>query len=166
MDTLSTSLKFISAFEADLIPESMFSLDEYYSVHLNLTGIKNIWGDSLGDSIMVSSFKISNGSDFGEIAGKVGSENSYKISVSALKLNSKDVYDTWVDADNKYKFNYLPEGLYRISSYSDVDSNAAYSFGHLFPFKYSEPFVVNNDSVKVRKRWETSDVNLTIPKVR
>jgi hypothetical protein len=86
------------------------------------------------------------------------------VFVSASKIGKKkSSFSTKIDKKNAFKINYLPEGIYRLSSFFDRDSNAVYSAGGLFPFSFSEPFVVGGDSVKVRKRWETSGIKLSLP---
>ena len=73
-------------------------------------------------------------------------------------------YSVWAMNNNKYLINFVPGGIYRMNTFVDLDGNKKFSGGHLFPFLYSEPFIVKDDTIKVRKRWETSDVDFFFPK--
>ena len=52
---------------------------------------------------------------------------------------------------------------YQIGGFIDLDKNNSYSFGTLFPFKYSEPVFLNPDTIKVRKRWEFGGIKINYP---
>lgn len=158
--------KFPSAYEADFRPAANLPLDSVFSVNIDLRMINNLWADSLGDSVITRNFKISNGDDYGEIAGNIVSPDSTLLlySISATKLNSKESYRQRVQGHTSYLLNYIPDGLYKMSVFQDKDSNAVYSAGQLYPFQFSEPFSVSDDTVKVRKRWESSGVNLYLPR--
>jgi Bacterial Ig-like domain len=165
-DTVQGTFHFPSAFEAEFRPEANLTLDSIYTFTVNLSKIKNVWGDSLLDSLNIRHIKINNGDDYGEIAGNVAGNNPAlsNVFVRASEIGKKkSAFTTKIDKKNAYKLDYLPEGIYRLSAFVDVDSNAVYSAGGLFPFSFSEPFVVGSDSVKVRKRWETSGIRLTLP---
>ncbi len=165
-DTVNGRFIFPSAFEVEFIPQNHLMLDSIYTFQINYPQIKNVWGDTLMDSTLVRYLKISNGDDFGEIAGVVKDSSSHgaKIFVKAQKLNAKNLfYSSWASNNKSYKLNFIPEGQYNLSTFLDKDSNLVYSPGHLFPFNFSEPFFVKDDTVKVRKRWETSGIILTLP---
>ncbi len=165
-DTVTGIFNFPSAFEAEFTPKENLTLDSIYTFTVNLSKIKNVWGDSLSDSVRIRHIKINSGDDYGEITGTVVRNNSSAatVFVTASEIGKKNAsFSTKIDRKNGFKINYLPEGIYRLSSFFDGDSNAVYSAGGLFPFSFSEPFVVGGDSVKVRKRWETSGIKLTLP---
>lgn len=157
-----------SAYEIEFHPDNSLILDHFYNIHLNLRNIRNVWGDSLGDSLLLRSFKINSGDDYGDISGMIVPSNNQKIDTYIQAENYKDktkYFSTWVITGNTYKINNVPDGIYSMSAYFDSDSNSVFSAGNLFPFTYSEPFIVREDTVKVRKRWESGDVNLFLPKV-
>jgi len=166
-DSVHGRFEFPSAYEAEFFPDRYLTLDSVYTLKIDYSQIRNVWGDSLLDSTLIRHIKISNGDDFGEIAGSIKDENSSEsiVSVKALKIGSKKIsYSGWAAKDNSFKLNFIPEGHYNLSAFLDKDSNSVYSPGHLYPFQFSEPFIIKNDTTKVRKRWETSDINLIIPK--
>ena len=68
--------------------------------------------------------------------------------------------------DGTYIKSFLPEGEYLLNCFVDLDDDGKFSPGSLFPFRYAEPFVVHPDTITVRKRWETSAVNIVLPQIR
>ena len=75
----------------------------------------------------------------------------------------KKSYKAVIDSEQKFHILRIPEGQYKIGGFIDLDDNGKYSPGGLFPFNYSEPFNFMNDTLRIRKRWEFSDVNFNIP---
>jgi len=59
--------------------------------------------------------------------------------------------------------NWVSEGKYKLGGFVDIDKNRKYSPGSLNPFVFSEPFIIQDDTLRVRKRWELSDLRLSIP---
>ena len=64
--------------------------------------------------------------------------------------------------NNNFKFDWLPEGLYIFNGYLDLNNDKKWSPGNINPFQFAEPVFNNNDTIRVRKRWETSDVMINI----
>ncbi len=87
MDTVEGHFQFQSAFEVEFIPKDKLILDTVYTLKIFNPKIKNVWGDTLTDSVLTRHIKISNGDDFGEVAGKVDAKGilSTKIMVKAQK---------------------------------------------------------------------------------
>jgi uncharacterized protein (DUF2141 family) len=63
----------------------------------------------------------------------------------------------------EFKFEQLPEDRYRLKAFWDLDKNGQYSAGSVSPFMFAEPFVVSNDTIRVRKRWETGGIKIKLP---
>ncbi|KAA3608431.1 MAG: hypothetical protein D8M58_19305 [Calditrichaeota bacterium] len=165
-DSVKGKFTFPSAYETEFTPNEELILDTIYTFQINYATVKNVWGDSLQDTILTRHIKINNGDDYGEISGQVKNKKNDpgKIFVTAKNTTSKkDIYSGWTLKNNKFLLKYVTDGHYKLSSFLDVDSNSVYSAGHLYPFQFSEPFVVSDDTTKVRKRWETSGVELTLP---
>ncbi|MEJ2054064.1 MAG: hypothetical protein P8X42_09110, partial [Calditrichaceae bacterium] len=74
-----------------------------------------------------------------------------------------NTYDAVLDSPEDYRIEKLPDGQYRMSAFWDLNGDKQFSAGGLFPFQFSEPFAVRNDTIKVRKRWETANINLRLP---
>jgi len=165
-DTIAGRFDYPSVYEAEFSPESFLTLDSVYSINLDLSKIKNIWGDSLGDSLLLRYIKMNNGDDYGEISGTVFIRDSvrYPVFIDAARVGRKnEKYPSQISDKTSYLINNVPDGNYKMRAYLDKDSSGTYSGGHLFPFQFSEPFIFNTDTVKVRKRWETSGVKIILP---
>ncbi|MCB0282457.1 MAG: Ig-like domain-containing protein [Calditrichaeota bacterium] len=158
-------IEFPSAFEAYFKPEVLLPLDSVFVLKADLSKIRNVWSDSLADSVVIRYFKISNGDDYGEITGNIFSPDSSNLNfeIDAVKFGNKEKYHQQVKQKTDYKMIYIPDGQYKMHIFQDLDSNNVFSPGSLYPFNYSEPFTVGTDTIKVRKRWETSGVNLYLP---
>ena len=50
-----------------------------------------------------------------------------------------------------------------IWEFVDFDRNKQYSYGKLYPFCYSEPYYIKNDTLRIRKRWELSGLEFIVP---
>ncbi len=165
-DTINGHWKFNSQYDAEFIPETLFETDSSYIAVLNPGGVRNLWGESLADSIQSHYFTIISSKELGEISGKVRTAGEDGIPVHLrfefLKGRNRG-YSLKLKEAGDYIMKYLPEGNYLINAYLDMDNSDTYSHGKLFPFEFSEPFIYNSDTVKVRKRWETGDINISIP---
>ena len=47
-----------------------------------------------------------------------------------------------------------------IEAFIDSNGNETYDYGKVFPFAPSEKFTVYPDTVKVRARWTTENINI------
>ncbi len=164
---ISGIFKFPSANAVEFKPLLPFELNKFYTMLLLAKNIKNVWGDALSDSLINRSFKISDGNNFGEISGNILFE-SEKIIDSQVQAenykNTKNIYSTWAATGSKYIIKNIPDGIYRMHAFLDMDTNNVFSAGNLFPFTYSEPFITREDTIKVRKRWESSNVDFSFLK--
>jgi hypothetical protein len=68
-----------------------------------------------------------------------------------------------ISEENTFFVEWLTAGKYKIGGFIDFDKNNTYSFGDLFPFTYSEPVFVNQDTIKIRKRWEFGGIQVNFP---
>jgi hypothetical protein len=81
--------------------------------------------------------------------------------ISVDRNNS--TYSSNINGQTEFQFTQVLEGKYKLMGYIDLDMDGKFSAGNLYPFKYSEPYYVSNDTLRVRKRWEISDVKFSIP---
>ncbi|MGD9897974.1 MAG: Ig-like domain-containing protein [Calditrichaceae bacterium] len=165
-DTINGSWKINSQYDAEFVPETLLEPDSSYLAVLNSGRVSDLWGESLADSVQSHYFTIISSKELGEISGRVRTVGADGVPVhlqfDLLKGRNKG-YSLKLKEAGDYMMKYLPEGKYLINAYLDADSSDAYSPGKLFPFEFSEPFIYNTDTVKVRKRWETGSINISIP---
>jgi len=123
--------------------------------------INSIWGDTLKDTVYNHIFSTPPIDDFGSISGQVIIDS---IRFSQLYLNTvsvknkKQSFQVMKSQKNQFKIDWLSEGYYLFKGFFDIDNNQKWSPGKLEPFEYAEPTFVKDDTVRVRKRWETSDL--------
>jgi hypothetical protein len=155
-----------SAFDAEFYPDNAFSPDSSYQVLLDVENTFDIWQNQLEDSLFSRYFTVVSERELGEIAGKVSAPGfpTENVNLTIRSIRQRNFMRKMVlQREGPYKKNYLPEGDYLLNCYIDLDENGTYSAGSLFPFRYSEPFVFHPDTIKVRKRWETSGVHISLP---
>lgn len=167
-DTVIGKWKIQSVYNAEFYPDTPLITDSSYTAFLNCGRICDLWGKLFEDSLIHHYFSIISTQELGEISGNVFADSELSkpvyITVRNLGRNKKqNFYKHKMKKPGKYKIDKLPEGQYRISSFWDLDENGRYSAGQLFPFKFSEPFTIRADTIKVRKRWETRNIDLRFP---
>lgn len=64
------------------------------------------------------------------------------------------------DSLGRFEFPSLLPGTYSISIWLDVNNNGRYDAGKIFPYQIAEPYKDLPNSVIVRSRWETAEVEL------
>ena len=94
--------------------------------------------------------------------GKIPAQSNIHLHLIPVDRNKK-IYSVLINEDTKFQINWVNEGKYKMGGFIDLDDNGKFSGGNLFPFRFSEPYVLNNDTMRVRKRWELSDIIFTIP---
>ncbi len=147
-------------------PSGNFRPGEQYTYLFSTKHITSLWGDTLADTTYNRTFFTISEDEFGSISGnyqtnKSSEENIFVILQSLDKR--KNSYKAVIDHEQNFHIQRIPEGQYKIGGFIDLDDNGKYSPGSLFPFSYSEPFNIKDDTLRVRKRWEFSDVNFNIP---
>jgi hypothetical protein len=133
-----------------------------YQIQINLPKVETIFGDSLGDSLLISTFTTKDWAQLGEIAGVVNSNNKeyQKAIIWAISLRGSGYYRTSAKIGENYIIPFLPEGLYQVGAGIDINENRKLDKGSGLPFGFSEPFKSLLDTIKVRKRWTTEGVNI------
>jgi hypothetical protein len=139
-------------------------LDYYYS--FTTRQLQSLWGDTLADSTIQRTFFTISEDEFGSLSGelqidRMPGENTY-IQIIPLEKKKKTQMAI-IDPRKKFIIPWVTEGQYKIGGFIDLDGNAKYSPGQLNPFVFSEPFTIQDDTLRVRKRWELSDLKLLIP---
>ena len=138
--------------------------DYQFSIRTGL--VQSMWGDTLSDSLITSIFSTLSTDEFGSLSGKIiikskSNENVYLI---ARPLRSKNMnYTADIAGNNQFNFEWLPEGKYLLNGFLDLDNNGKWSPGKISPFQYCEPFYFQNDTIRIRKRWEVSNKIFEIP---
>ncbi len=155
-----------SVTEACFAPLALLEPDSSYLAILDMSQVRDLWGKALADSQASHYFSIVSSRELGSISGRVTGTDSLgtAVYVQCHPLNKKGNWRTVLaDKTGTFRFVNLPEGKYKLRIFVDSDGDKKYSFGRLQPFRFAEPFRVLSDTIKVRKRWESSDVRIPLP---
>jgi len=166
-DTVSGNWKFPNLFMAEFKPTNFFKPDSSYSSVLNLSELRNLYNQSIADSVSDYYFSIVPAREMGEISGEavIQSGETAPVHLNVRSLNSRQApVEIILDRKNTFFVPYMREGKYLIDGFIDLNRDGRFSAGSLLPFKYSEPFVFGRDTIEVRKRWEKSGVRFAIPR--
>lgn len=146
----------------DIVPKNKLDDKKWYVFEYNPTNIKDCLGRELIDTSFSYAFETGDISDYGDMSGVIkylpAADNQYYI--EAKSKDGKHKFNLPIGADGKFIFEKIPAGIYKFSVFLDNDGNGEYSFGDVFPFEYSEPFVIFNKSFELKARWSVEDIQL------
>lgn len=167
-DTVSVIMKRDDEKNFSFVPEQNLTFDTWYHFELSLGGVQDVAGQVFGDTVISRSFHVKSSDDYGSLIGSIWAEGSGTMPfvIIARALNGNYKQQTVVREDRSFRFPFIPAGNYKLFAFADSDSNRTYSFGTLYPFHYAEPFVQLSDTIKIRKRWETSGVSIEFPSIK
>lgn len=159
------SWHFRSAYEICFKPLSLLQPDSSYRAGLDMGRVRDIWGKPLADSLVSHYFTIVSSRELGSVSGRVLGSDSLELPVyvQCRPIGKRSWRTVQAKKNGAFQFVNLPEGKYEFRVFVDTDRNGSYSYGRLLPFRFAEPFRMQSDTIKVRKRWESSDVGLTLP---
>jgi hypothetical protein len=165
-DTLDMNWNWIELREAVLKPLKGFLPGAVYHFELKTEKIVSLWNESLSDTIINRIFFSKSPDEYGSISGIVQAQldTAADVYVYLRPLRKTEQYRVRTSTDYRFIEPWLPEDNYQVGGYVDLDQNQKLSTGKLVPFSFSEPFNWSTDTIRVRKRWEMSDVFLTIPR--
>ncbi len=137
--------------------------DNYqYLLHISEFDIFDIAGNKLGDSTTKKIINIINPDSIGVVQGKVILTNlpSAKTQIVLLFKNVlTNQQFSLLSYNNSFDLR-LHQGQYILSGYLDLNNNNKRDFGELYPLQFAEPFTIYSDTIKVRARFETTDIKL------
>ena len=119
-------------------------------------------GNASDDSVFVVSFRTLSADTLGFISGDIsdGKESAAgAFHLEAVKVGSKkERTETIVAGEGPYTWGLLP-GSYTLSAFRDEDENGRLSLGQVQPFVPAERIVSYPDTLTVRSRWTTEEIN-------
>lgn len=134
---------------------------ESFSLEIDMREVHDRFGNVSPDTTWTIIFSIIDPVETGSISGSF-KDNIQNAVVFARSTETRRASETSVNVndDGTFKLQRLKAGEYFIWAFSDIDRNGHYSVGSLKPFVFAERFTVNDDTVKVRNRWETAGVTV------
>jgi hypothetical protein len=170
LDEKGDTIKGIWHFEdltyCSFIPNMAFLPDQHYRFSINQGGITSLFNTGLQDSLIQHTFFMISSGEFGSLSGTTNLDaeqldNGF-IEIFPVGGNKESILFR-IDRDNTFYTQWLTAGEYQIGGFIDLDKNNSYSYGTLFPFKYSEPVFMNPDTINVRKRWDFDGIKINYP---
>lgn len=166
LDTLPVNGKwhFQSLPQPGFMPDTLLKKNQSYQIQINLSELKNIFGEAFTDSLdslYISHFTTKDWAQLGEISGVVyASKPAYENAIIlASPVRGTGTYTAASPIGSPYLLEFLPEGLYLLKAGIDINKNGILDKGSSLPFRFSEPVIALPDTVKVRKRWTTDGID-------
>lgn len=133
-----------------------------YQLRLTEFEISDLAGNVLGDSLSEYTYRTFDADSLGEVSGridiKIKDQQAFPVWLKFSMYGSNQTYTTKEDS-GQYSIS-LPSGKYMLSSFVDKNKNSIQDFGSVKPFEFSELSAIYADTVVIRARFETSDINL------
>lgn len=151
-------------FRVAFMPNDTLKQGTTYGAALELGTISDLTGNRQSDSTVHFRFETINYDSVGSFSGNVllehmGSKQMPQIFFRALPLGEWSM----LEYDPSGRFHHsVPPGKYCFTGFVDRNGDGFLSTGRFRPFEYSEPVLVFDDTITVRSRFETEDVELQI----
>ena len=136
---------------------------------VDLNTIRDVFDNPGADSSVSWRFTIVSRDTLGEIHGTITDPVVEASGPIILNLDRLDlIKDSWhgkweLTAPEDFVLPWLLPGKYRLQAFRDEDLSGDYSYGNPHPFSYAERFVIYQDTITVRSRWETAGVTVALP---
>ena len=157
------NFKSFSPVHFQIIPKQNWASISDYSLSIHNDKLKLGKKRGLKDSVTVISFKTLDFEKFGSLIGDIIKPHPEPM-IARLTSLEKKAYskDVFVNSNSSFKINKVPEGIYSLMFYLDLDYNNKYFFGQLSPYKPSEWFKSIPDTISIRSNWdmEINKINL------
>jgi hypothetical protein len=125
-------------------------------IKINLSSLTDLAGNRL-DSVFIKTFDTNSDADYGLISGNLINKirKDEKLLVEAKSLSSNKTYRVETKEDKYQIKNVLPGNYFlKVSLQRDDSKNDFRNF--------TIPFIYHQDTIKVKSRWPTTDVNFNV----
>ncbi|KAA3633915.1 MAG: hypothetical protein DWP97_08155 [Calditrichaeota bacterium] len=133
-----------------------------YQFLVSAFDITDLSDNNMGDTVLNYPIKILDPDSMGTIAGKVTINDSLSGNLYLLFKNIRNQKVTQLLYSSE-SFNLsLMAGDYQIAGFVDRNNNRKRDTGRLFPLEYAEQYYILPDTITVRARFETSDIEFIL----
>lgn len=163
---VSGKWRILNLYSAEFVPDRYLRPSGSYISRVQLKGFKSYLGTESSDSLSRHFFTIVSAKELGEISGQVQvePENSHPVVLNLRSVGGRKFHlQKTLGAKRIFKFEYVPEGKYKIDGFIDLNGNQKLDKGKILPFDFCEPFRFGKDTISVRKRWETGGIIIRLP---
>jgi hypothetical protein len=149
--------------EVFVLPQKPLMPYAWYKLSVVLDSVRDPRGALYHDSVYAVRLQTLDLRTLGSIEGVVAdSTGTHAIVVRAKSTNlaPEKEFASHLRGPGKFLMDQVPEGLYGIDAFEDVQGDGHYDAGLPFPFRPGARFAVYPDTVKVRARWSVEGVSL------
>lgn len=108
---------------------------------------------TLSDSLLNINLPVVQPVGRGGLTGEIpGLDPPIGLRLSRLE-NSQKTHYTFVNSDLHFEFESIPEGLYQLMVFRDLNLNQKFDFGSGIPFRPGEWFYFSTDTIEIRANW-------------
>lgn len=165
-DTLPIAITAVDKFDYSGRPSGGFGYGQDYSWFILGSLVQDRAGNLLSDSILTYAFATIGqdtlGSMSGEIVLKHPVDSLYAVMMTFLPTREGVKKNIRIAPGVDSFFVELLPGNYTISAFVDRNNNGVYDYGSLTPYRLSEPFTAQSDTIRVRTRFESAGVKFEL----
>jgi hypothetical protein len=134
-----------------------------YRLYLEPAKVIDLNGYCAADSEIVIPFSTWSKNSLGSIQGRLEFSHYSEgpVQVEVADLRTKRTYKSRIEKRGEYTVEMIPDGNYFLHAYVDRNQNARLDLGCLSPFEFSEPQYIITDTITVRRRWPTKNIDIT-----
>ena len=162
-EKIDFELKWESDNYFSIIPNKNLKTNTNYFISFNIDSLQYSKDKFYQDSTMILHFKTIDTRKFG---GAKGSVKNFAVADSLMKIRFIKspilIFETSTIDSGKWEMPKLPEGKYKVEIYYDRDKDGKYSYGNLYPFQFSEEFIILKNEIEINPRW-TKEIILPSP---
>ena len=144
----------------ELVPDTLVEGEKYTLKILDFE-LSDPSGNLIGDSLSEKTIRVYNTENMGSISGTINieldNEKGFPVVLNFENTGGKD-YTLPTDS-NEFKIE-VPAGKYILSGFIDRNNNGVRDKGSVIPFDYSEVYGSFPDTINVRSRFETAEINI------
>ncbi len=145
-------------FTGDFITEEINS----YVFNISEFDILDMSGNQMGDSTTKHLINFINNDSLGVVKGFIQSDFLFSSDVVQMlqfeNITTQQKF-SFVETSSSFKME-LPQGKYLLSGFIDINNNGRRDFGSLSLFEFAEPFSLYPDTINIRARFESTDIQL------
>ena len=157
------NLEQLSPMHHRVIPKTNWTPNTEYNLFVIRDKLKMVATRGIKDSLLIINIKTSPFRKFGSLKGNL-IEGYNEPLVAKLSSLEKEQYsfDVYVNSNSSFKINKIPEGIYSLMFYNDLDGNNNYSYGSLSPYQSAEWFEIIPDTISIRSNWDMEITNIQL----
>jgi hypothetical protein len=154
----------VDRFTVSFAPNDTLRQGVKFTAILDLGIVTDLAGNRLTDSTINFKFETINYDSLGSFSGNVvlrytGSGQTAEIFFATIPTGKWEKLE--YDLSGHFHHEVVP-GKYRFVGFMDRDNDGFLTTGKLSPFGYAEPLLFFGDTITVRPRFETEDIELNI----